>query len=780
MSALQVFRVTLVKKRAAMVNGKSTKYGQVIWADTSLRTALSASPPRAVELDMYVPTLARAKGACTTGSKCSPASSPASSLARGGRDPEETLGGFMAVPVVAASFGSHETTADAVQSYCRLVCCDRLLVVIDTGSEGYFVQDDTGCSQHDAGHRTVPSFLEYCQQRQLATNPAAGMSLTLGELGKSTFTVQIPLQWFTMTAEEVSGAIAPINSVQRTQTIIVGNSWLQAVAITWNATRGGIAFSHLDSQGYRCAQYQGPPRSSSSYSVEAKQALAAFQRIDGAPVKNRKARWSGISLSGRELSLAPRAGKVPITDTVIDVRFMRNVSEDEERNLDSYGGVVQSIETTDPSVRSEPCLDAIVQLQDGTTAHVCPVFDTGSERSLVTQNTLSFAAENVHLGSNSCVNGDVTVGSEFRRLAGHLASVRACGSLAEAQCSNQCCQTCCLAPDTTADTHMPCSVSYCTGMLSYEPGSARLTFPLENATANMRDVLSPLGRATPRCLPAPHGVWGCWFWTQTTTGGTTTQATVHSLPYYVLSHLGVDTPELSNMTFRVWRTDTSKESLDACTVVGKLPLTREERANLTRRVPVWQERPSTLNSAPFSSGAQAAGERGGTSSSAGAQAPGERGGTSSSAGAKGPGERGGTSSSVGAQASGERGGTSSSAGAQGPGERGGTSSSVGAQASGERGGTSSSLGASRTPAGTVEAPLAGALPAVQIHINNSNSNASNAPLEKSDEVGPAALVPAWMLLVVAIACLVIMAAGLLFLRPSSGSVATPYHGPQSS
>lgn len=573
------------------------KLGQIIWADTSLETALKQKPPHAVELDMFVPQLADNNGMeCGSGTcTLTDESSKDQTANASAEEPEQskTLGGFMAVPIAAASFGRKETSVEEVKSYCRKVCCKRILVVIDTGSEAYFVQDDTGCSAEEGS--AVPSFLEYCQQQNLATEPSAGMSLTLGDSGGPTFTVEIPLKWFVLTPTQVSENVGPINPSQRTQTIILGNFWLQAIAVTWNASRLKIGFSHLDCQGYRCANYQGPSRQTSQ--SEAEETAEALKR-SAAKKPGTGFRWTGSSLSGRDAQLAGGSGGTPITDTAIDIRFMSSVSN----RTDAYGDTIVSVETSDPKDITEPCIDALVSLNDGTQAHVCQVFDTGSEVCLVTEKTLRFLDQGSRVASGACLNGQVTVGDEFRRIVGQAASVKSCSTPSQAQCTGRCCQTCCLAEGTTAETKMPCSVSYCTGMISYEPGYGALTFPLENSTQNLQGVPSLLGRATARCLPAASsGVWGCWFWTQTMTDGTKTQAEVASLPYYILSHLNINNNVHNNMTFRVWRTDLKQAPKDGsqATKLGKPPLSAKSRHMLTRKEPIWEARPDAPASAPL-------------------------------------------------------------------------------------------------------------------------------------------------------------------------------------
>jgi len=563
-----------------MVGGsgpKARKSGQLIFADNSLEQALSKKPPEAVLLNLYVPTTP-SSGGCR--SPCTPAPKGENLY---------TMGGFMAVPIVGASFGSTVVTQAQVKSYCDRVCADRVLLVFDTGSEAYFVQDDTGCAGSAEGAQ-VESFLEFCKIGGLVEDPSKGMSLTLGEMEDTSspaFTLEHPAEWFMLKPAAIAAGAPPINATARTQTIIAGNFWLQALAVTWNARARTIAFSHLDAAGARCAKFQGK----SASAEEKEEVLIELATSTQRPLPS-GVRWDGHTrLSGREEVLAGGAGGTPTYNTAVDLRFMQSV----EGRLDAYGDKILTQETTDPQAISQFCLDAVVTLTDGSTVNVCQPFDTGSEICLVTEQHILPVEGNAM--DSACLNAG-TVASVFRSVAGPAAGVLRCTSETQAQCDNSCCRNCCLAGSTTADTTMQCSVAYCTGLLSYRPLMSKITFPLEVKTQSLTDVKVLLGSATPRCLPAAAtGVWGSWFWTQPLTNGKDTQGAPSSLPHYILSHLGAAQDKQSNLTLRVWRSDLQSAG-GGGTSVGKPPLSDQQRLALTRRRPAWAGGGNAPASAP--------------------------------------------------------------------------------------------------------------------------------------------------------------------------------------
>ena len=453
-----------------------TKYGQVIFADTSVHKAEA----KFAKVPMYIPKRSHAnscKKVCTE-SKDAP--------------PGDTLGAFMAVPIVGARFGPTVITKSKVREYCKRVCIDRVLLVIDTGSEAYFVQDDTGCT----GDHEVESFLQFCKIGELVKDPSHGIALSVGDMeaqdDTSDFTIEHPLAWFINAPAQIAQGAAPAGGGGRSQMIVVGNYFLQAIAMTFNASEKTILFSHLDAAGNRCSSFQfGPERQKALMELEHGKFSTRPYHVG--------VRWdTGVSLSGEELTFAGGAGTEPILDTAVDLRFMKAVVN----RRDKYGDVVLTVESTNPKDSTQMCLDALVPLDDGSTAHISQPLDTGSETCLIVEQNMV-----VHEKSNHTCLGGGTVSSVFKAVAGPSAPVKHCESLQEANCQTSCCSTCCLTPSTQPSTKMQCSVPYCTGLLSYTPMFSLLTFPLENGSTNLKDVKTHVGKAQSRCVPAASQRW---------------------------------------------------------------------------------------------------------------------------------------------------------------------------------------------------------------------------------------------------------------------------------
>ena len=542
------------------------KYGQLIVGDSSLEKALSATSPLAVELPLFVPT--------TRPNKCTKPCASADGAAKA----SGTIGGFMAVPLVGAKFGDKGKNKQEVRSYCESVCASQILLIIDTGSEAYFVHDDTGCG----GANPVPQFLKFCGIEDMKTvAPRGGMSLTVGTMDQdddTNFVIEHPLEWFVQSPASISiGAQVASAPTERSQTIIVGNFFLQSLAVTWNAARQVIAFSNLDQEGHRCSVHMyGKPSANEEEKTLARFSAESYDGKEGSP----GVRWNkNISLSGEELTFAGGIDQEPILDTTIDLRFMKKWPSTKRSR---YGESILTMETTDPRDVSEICLDATVTLQDGTKTQICQPLDTGSGVNLISEPSI-LQTQSV---TSDCIGGG-TVGNVFRSIVGSSADVRSCAGPNEAQCGVGCCNTCCLPSGTTATTAMKCSVTFCTGMMSYDPTFTKLTFPLENGTTNLDQVKTYVGSATNRCLAVPMtGVWGFWFWTQTLKDGDKTTQVSTGLPYYLLSHLGVSDPKYSNFTLKIWRTDLAKAK-DAVVRVGSKSLAPLQRYSMTSKTPAW-------------------------------------------------------------------------------------------------------------------------------------------------------------------------------------------------
>ena len=272
------------------------KYGQLIFADTSLAVALQQSPAHAVSVPMIVPLVPE-------GDLC---------LSPKTKGAQKTMGGFMGVPLVGARFGASAISEEQVKDYCKRVCVDHILLVIDTGSEGYFVTDDTGGRVN--GEEVEP-FLRFCNIQSLPGSASMGMSLTVG--GAENFTIEHPFDWFMASPEEI--AQTPAASGARTQSVIVGNCWLQALCVTWNAPELTVSFSHLDGNGHRCSSFQyGAQRQQNA----PRASPAAAQKPS---MKNFIVPTSSLSRTHRVFAAQP-ARKAPLLDTAVDLRFMAKVS----------------------------------------------------------------------------------------------------------------------------------------------------------------------------------------------------------------------------------------------------------------------------------------------------------------------------------------------------------------------------------------------------------------------------------------------------------------------
>ena len=547
------------------------KYGQLIIGDSSLEKALAAPSKLAVELPLFVP--AKQPNKCTK-----PCATDGNSKKSGG-----TVGGFMAVPIIGARFGDDSRNVKSKQdviNYCESVCASQILLIIDTGSEAYFVQDDTGCG----GSSPVPQFLKFCGIDNMKVSvPLSGMSLTVGTMDEdddTNFVIEHPLEWFLQPPSTIPAGAQTVSApTERSQTIIVGNFFLQSLAVTWNASRQTIAFSNLDRKGHRCSAHMYAKPSAS----EEQKSVGSFEaKSITSGKKSQGARWNkNISLSGEELTFAGGRGQDPILDTAIDLRFMRTLPNSKPN---SNGDTMLSVETTNPKDISEICLDAHVTLQDGTRTQVCQPVDTGSGVNLIAEPSI----KQTQSVSSPCIGGG-SVGSVFKSIAGQMADVRHCDNVSQAQCQTGCCKTCCTPPGTTDTTPIKCSVTFCTGMMSYDPTYTTLSFPLENGTSNLNNVKTYVGAAKNRCLAVPMtGVWGFWFWTQTLNDGDSTTQVSTGLPYYLMSHLGISDPKHANFTLKIWRSDLNTAK-DYIVRVGTEVMEPSERDAMSNKMPTWYE-----------------------------------------------------------------------------------------------------------------------------------------------------------------------------------------------
>jgi len=503
--------------------------------------------------------------------------------------PEGTFGGFMCVRLLACSLNGLSMSASQMEAYCKRVCTERIYVCLDTGSEGYFVMDDTGCST--AGNNVPQLLTSIGFPMQSNAEPVADFVLTIGDSTQQSFDLRIPAQWIIPSSQwrapvKTVSSSPNQNNVPRTQVIVIGNSWMQALAVTWNCSTRKMTFSHLTSNGDRAKTYQGPK----SEPQERTDAIALSTSTSGG---HGGLRWEGISLGSTDLEPAGgQSGKQQL-DTVIELRFMKLYSA-RDNVQDNYGDRVISQATTDPMDLSEPCLDAEYTLTDNSKVVVSSPVDTGSRVNMSTVPHL--AVETSNQEPVNCL-GSGTVSQFF-------SSTSTCSQniVQDGNCS-PCCQTCCLAPGVTADTRMTCSVNFCTGLLAYEPSFSTLSFPLAHDTSRLQNVHMFMGKAKPMCQPAPlTGLFGSWFWLQNyqQNGNAGNEQTSTGLPFHILSHLNLfdATPELRNMTMRFWRDDMPAPTDAQAVKVGRPPLDAQAQKDRISQEPAWMQTFASLGAGP--------------------------------------------------------------------------------------------------------------------------------------------------------------------------------------
>ena len=140
------------------------------------------------------------------------------------------------------------------------------------------------------------------------------------------FRLEHPAECFVLRPKAVAAGAPPINATARTQTIIAGNFWLRALAVTWNASAQTTACSHLDAAG---ASFQGR-----GVRGEAGGPRRVGHQHTAPPAE--------AAYGGTETRGCP--GGAPTHDTELDLRFMQSV----QGRLDAHGDEIWGQETTDP------------------------------------------------------------------------------------------------------------------------------------------------------------------------------------------------------------------------------------------------------------------------------------------------------------------------------------------------------------------------------------------------------------------------------------------------
>ena len=287
----------------------------------------------------------------------------------------ETVGGYMGVPLREVRFGKNATpiVVDEFLGPERVRRKEECVLVLDSGSQGFWVMDFTEGA--DGSNLLSPTSLgTYKGDYELVL----GDRPTKRKPAPGTFTIKIPQQWRGFEGGEKLLRMPPtIVKGQKLQCIIVGNPWLQALALTFDVARMRVALSHLDSNGDRCRSYQGP----SSTASAASSSLAAIPTsLREARLPYRDGKLLLPSLAQTSLATAaPEAQKQPIaTDVALDMRFMTYPQETE-----GEASSLVSAETQSATALVLPCLDVVVTNSQGRQAYISQIFDTGSGVNLL-------------------------------------------------------------------------------------------------------------------------------------------------------------------------------------------------------------------------------------------------------------------------------------------------------------------------------------------------------------------------------------------------------------
>lgn len=478
-----------------------------------------------------------------------------------------SIGGVMCVPLkglVISGVKFDLTSFPKLTDY-------GLVLAIDTGSEGFFVIDDTGSQDQ-------PSVTDIIAENQQPIGDGTGeYSIIIGTNDGKDFVIRNPEQWRTGDLAEVirrrpfrtAEPAGPngLSSAGRSQMFMVGNAWLQAIAVTFCPRAGLVYFAHLDKDGNRAKGYLGPespPKASSTAALSASQLAGDVLPSNKLPPFWQHTGYLGASLTEISYPVATAApgAPPPSTDLELPITFMSSMGP----------GTDQRAESKDPSRLSEPCLTATFPLVGGGTRQVTQVLDTGSGISIVMGGT---STPQVSVSADSCPEcGCVGTGGQAMDLVslfraynpGADVPKRCTDPSREAQCGKGCCSQCCLGEFDVAgnplgaQTQIKCAVSYCTGMLQYAP-----SFAFADFSPSFKNIRVFLARGTPVCEPAvSSGLWGCWFWAnQEKIKGNQNKDDIiqHSstLPFYVLRAMQQESGEMANMTFKFWRSD-----LQAC------------------------------------------------------------------------------------------------------------------------------------------------------------------------------------------------------------------------
>jgi len=465
----------------------------------------------------------------------------------------ESLGGYLSVPLREMRLGAGHPPlvvdnflgADAVKNG------EEVCLVLDSGSQGFWVIDFT---QGENG--------ESITEASTLGTQVGDYDLVCGKRGGPTFTIRIPQQWRDFQGADSLLSTKPTNiKGQGLQCLIVGNPFLQAISLTFDVSRMVAVLSHLDVEGNRSPHYQGPK------SIVGKQqsALAAQPpniKANRLPIKEGKLVLPSLAQSSLATS-APEKDTVPIaSDVTLDLRFMTYPSSPETSLV--------SVETRRATDLILPCLDVVVTNSQGFSVFMSQIFDTGSGVNLLMDIDMS-TLEECPEGQCFCENGGL-VGNAFGNNSLARANSSSCGTCnnlnAESKKGGEgiCNSYCCTPDGVSCDSQMPCSVSFCTGVVSYKPRFVSMSFPSENVgdgqeiwLGNVQRVFA--GSAQPACVPGINtGLFGAWFWDAPLVGnsGKNASSKAAGIPYYLLGAIGQIGGKTENYTLKFWRSDLKK------------------------------------------------------------------------------------------------------------------------------------------------------------------------------------------------------------------------------
>ena len=468
-------------------------------------------------------------------------------------EPKE--GGFMGVPLRAVQLGEGAQLIDMND----FTGGKEVYVIFDTGSQGFFVVDNTLGKQGKS----------FTQEHYDANSGGYGSNageykLVLGDKGGATFTLTLPEQW--MRYGDAPDLIRQRADGQpsESQTLIVGNPWLQAVSVTFDVSHKRVYLSHLDRHGRRVPDYAGPKSQSTTLTT------ASFS---GETQLRRPTDWAGGVYTGpqlKQLSLAQaadEAARTPkATDVCMDMRFMYYYPIGSEPR--QTVGTVMSVEEPFAGRMILPTLDAELTTAEGERARISQIVDTGSGISFVLNLKVAESADNTcSRGGCDCAQGGTTADTFLRRykLSGAtLTAEQVCGACSDPYkqahqlgLRGGCNTNCCLEEGASCDETHQCTNSFCTGSVSYTPKVADLRLPSENGTRHLKAVKSYVAEAQSICIPGlSTGLWGFWYWNNPLETRSDKGATQSSgLPHYLLSEIGQAAGDLNNITLKFWRED---------------------------------------------------------------------------------------------------------------------------------------------------------------------------------------------------------------------------------